>query len=291
VFLELLGPPLVGLGLAVKRASDRVDRLWRLTLLFVAASPFVVRSLLAAGIEPAFEPRRTLLAALLSIAVVPVLRRVGLGFGDDCRLLRLWAAELVAHARNESGGSLDEAWTRVRARLQTLGFESRSMDAPERVVFYKGHGSRLPGLLGHAFVGFITVRSDGAGVAIDVELRMVDSLFVVWREERELSALAEFLCLRTERIERVEGSSITLEAGWALALVVTLLGLLAPWSPARLMPWINASAWAALGALGLASFALLVTRAGAVKLRFAFASIYLAHLPLIARLLRQWTGM
>jgi hypothetical protein len=134
------------------------------------------------------------------------------------------------------------------------------------------------------------VKPCAQGVALEVEMRMVDLLLFIVHEERQLDALVAYLCLRTSDLSRVVGHPTFLLPGVGLAFCTAALSLIAPAAPSRLAPWISASSWAALGLLGWVALGLARRRQIRPRVGIVVSGLYLAMLPFLARVLRAYIG-
>ncbi|MBN2371508.1 MAG: hypothetical protein JXO72_13585 [Vicinamibacteria bacterium] len=246
--------------------------------------------MLASGIEPVFEEWPILLLAFVSLTVTPLALLLVSAVGSGGLRSRLWVEELISRERGQSDETESAVWAQISDRLNALGFQVRSAGAPRRIVVFKGRESAQSGLLRHGFFGFVSARPFDHGVAIDVELRMVDFLLCVIHEDRQLDALAAYLCLRASDLAGVIGPPGLLPPGIVLAFITTSLGLIAHTAPSRIAPWISASSWAALGLLGGAALALVRRRRSRPGARCVVSGLYLATLPHLARLLRACIG-
>jgi hypothetical protein len=272
------------------RSSRTETPVWRVTLLFLAISPFTLRSLLASGVEPVFAEWPILILAFVSITLTSFTFLLASGLKPGGLRSRFWVEELVDRGRNDLASPAYDVWAKISERLSALGFQIRTTSRPHCVAVFKGRGSAGSGFLRHGFVGFVSVQPDEKGVAVEVELRLVDLLLFVIQEERRLVALVDYLSLRTSDLEGVIGYPAFLMPGIGLAFATASLGLVAQTAPIRLAPWISASSWAALGLLGWTALGLARRRLARPGVRFVASGLYLAFLPHLARVLRAYIG-
>ncbi len=264
--------------------QERERIYFRIALAGLAGTPWILAGLVRAGLVPAWDQTRFLLALLVAMPatfLLEILITALLGKGPA---LRFWVKHPSVRCEHEAKGSLEERQRELRGRLEALGFTCEPGAAGE-LRFEKPQRPQVNAFLDHAFSGRATLRSSSFGTRIAVELTFGDILLLETGERGKLTALGDYLCLRTAD-GASRGVPLLLYCGVTLAFVTAVAASLARFWPLQATPWLFPTSAAAAGFLAFGIRFVLRDRQQLFGYRLAAVGLALAALPWLAWLLR-----
>ncbi len=264
--------------------GERERIYFRIALTTLVVSPWIVLGLAQAGVLPAWDQVRFLLALFAALPATFLLELLITALLRKGVALRFWVKAPSVRCEHEAGGSPADCERQVRERLLALGFACEPSEAGV-VRFTKPQRRQVNAFLDHAFSGQAGFAATGFGTRVAVELTFCDTLLLETGERGKLTALGDHLCLRTAE-DAVRGVPLLLYCGVTLGFATALASAALRFWPRAAAPWLFPTSAAAFGFLAFAVRFVLRDRKQLFGYRLAAAGLALASLPWLAWLLR-----
>ncbi len=256
----------------------------RIALAWLVLSPWVLIGLVEARVAPAWDQTRFLVALLVALPATFLLELLLTGLLGKGSGLRFWVKHPSVRGENEAKAGASECEGELRARLAKLGFAYEAT-GPGALRFSKPKRPQVNAFLDHAFSGRVALVTTAFGTRIAVELTFADILLLETGERSKLTALADYLCLRS-----AEGAArsvpLLVYCGVTLGYATALASALERFRPVWVSPWLFPLSAAAVGFLAFALRAIVRDRTQLYGSRLAALGLALAALPWIAWLLQ-----
>jgi hypothetical protein len=264
--------------------EQRETAYFRIALAWLVVSPWVLDGLVRAGVAPAWDQPRFLVALLVAMPTTFLLELLITTLLGKGVALRFWVKHPTVRCEHEARGGVEEREREVRGRLEALGFACQPREQGS-FRFSKPKRPQVNAFLDHAFSGQVTLGATGFGARVAVELVFADILLLETGERGKLAALGDYICLRTAD-GAVRGVPLLVYCGVTLGCATALASSFVRFWPERASPWLFPTSAAAVGFLAFALHFIVRDRQQLFGYRLAAIGLLLAAFPWIAWLLR-----
>lgn len=163
---------------------------WRVTLLFLVASPVWIFLALSQGL--AFRCWRPYGLVLL-LFTFPVIWGVELLRTIGSPQRRVWVRHPSVHRDEAASEDLNAWWAGFMARANQLGFQCTSGEADNTWHLVKTQAEKVTSFADHAFEASVVLTSELSGARVAIDLTMRDILIIETGEFQQLARMAGYL--------------------------------------------------------------------------------------------------
>ena len=197
----------------------------------------------------------------------------------------LWVVDPAQALSASSHLSMGDAVERVKGRVAAMGLNVERTTHEEgrtQLFFGRPRTGAAATFLDHGFAGQALFTPEGTGCSVTMRITFLDTLLVDTSEGERMKELLEYLLSQRADFDR-RSTMLTLHGGVHLAVLATLLALLAPWFP---VPPDVVGSLAAAGAMVLAADLVVGRTVAALGVRAALAGLALCAAPWLAEAVR-----
>ena len=292
--------------MVTERIRERL--FWRISLVFLLASPLTVFQLVRVHYSFVFHPILFAVLLFLSMPLALLVDAVLIKLVDPSSPLRFWIVKPTDEVRQlrslpvQDGEvpfkgllertNLYQAAERIKGRLAELGFqisEEKGADATV-LAFHKEKSTPVLSFIDHSFYGEVRLGILDAAVAVNVRTTFNDTLLLETGEFERIHALCDYLSLKSSTFSYVS-VPLLVYCGLNLAFVTSILAIVPYLNLGNL--FLTCLSLAAAGMIVAALVLMQKKRDQVFGYRLAFAGLFLAALPLVAQLIelfRKQTG-
>jgi hypothetical protein len=278
---------------------DRERLFWKISLLFLLASPLTVYQLARAHYFFVFNPIPFTIILFLSIPLSLVVDAVLIKLFDPTSPLRFWIVKPTDEVQHllqlpvQEGEAFKEMIERthlkmiagrIKERLAGFGFQTtKEEDVANSIViaFHKEKSRPVISFTDHSMFGEVRIGFLGSAVKVNVQTTFNDTLLLESGEFERIRALCDYLSLKTATFS-YSSVPLTVYCGVNLAFTMSFFAIVPYVYPGNLV--ITCLSTGAAGMLVAALVLMQKNRDQVLGYRLVFAGLFLASLPLVSQL-------